>query len=271
MVGWVSVRGVIRESDSGRSWDQGVSQLTRKIRSLGDKSEVKAIVLDINSPGGTVGAVQEIHSALLRVRREKKKPVVALLGDMAASGGYYLAAGCDKVVAHPGTLVGSIGVIFNTMNVEKLFEKIGVKTDPIKSGKHKDIGSATRPMTPEERQLLQALIDDAYGQFLRAVMEGRNLPEAEARPLADGRIFTGDQAKALRLVDEVGDSRDAIELAGKLGGISGTPKVLREGESLESILGMLEFSLSRWLRPEAAILGQLRDSAPALEYRWLGF
>lgn len=271
VVGWLPIHGVIRESDSGRQWDHGSELWARKLRNLADKNEVKAIVLAINSPGGTVGAVQELYGAIQRVRKEKKKPVVALLGDVAASGGYYLAAGCDKVVAHPGTLVGSIGVIMNSMNVEKLFDKIGVKTDPIKSGKHKDIGSATRPMTPEEKQILQGLIDNAYGQFLGAVMEGRGLPEAEARPLADGRIFTGEQAKQLRLIDELGDSRDAIALAGKLGGIAGTPKVTRDGESLESILGMLEFTLSRWVRPEAQLLRELRDSAPTLEYRWTGF
>ncbi|MBI4347677.1 MAG: signal peptide peptidase SppA [Elusimicrobia bacterium] len=272
VVGWVSIRGVIRESEGGRGWGEaGVQQWARRIRSLGDKNEVKAIVLDINSPGGTVGAVQELHSALLRVRREKNKPVVALLGDVAASGGFYLAAGCDKVVAHPGTLVGSIGVIFNSMNIEGLLAKVGVKADPIKSGKHKDIGSSARPMTPEERAILQGLIDNAYGQFLKAVMDGRGLKEEEARPLADGRIFTGDQAKANRLVDELGDSRDAIALAGKLGGISGTPKVLREGDGIESILGMLELGALSWLRPETKLLKELRDVAPSLEYRWLGF
>ena len=271
VVGWVSIHGVIQESEGGRPWERGVEQWARRVRQLGEKSEVKAIILDINSPGGTVGSVQELHSAVLRVRKETHKPVIALMGDMAASGGYYVAVACDKIVAHPGTLVGSIGVIFNTMNAVKLLDKIGVTTDPIKSGAHKDIGSMTRAMTPEERKLLQDLINGAYDQFLKAVMAGRGLPEAEVRPLADGRIFTGEQAVAVKLVDQLGDSRDAIMLAGKLGGIPGTPKVVREGESFESFLGMLEFSVSRWLRPEAAVLRELVDVSPGLEYRWRGF
>ena len=271
VVGWVAIHGVIQESENGRPWERGVEQWARRVRQLGEKSEVKAIVLQINSPGGTVGAVQELYSAVERVRKETHKPVVALMGDVAASGGYYVAAGCDKIVAHPGTLVGSIGVIFNTMNVEKLLEKIGVKTDAIKSGAHKDIGSMTRAMTPEERRILQGLIDDAYGQFLRAVTDGRKLPETVVRPLADGRIFTGEQALSLKLVDQLGDSRDAIALAGKLGGISGTPKVLRDTDSFENIFGMLEFGLSRSLRPEAAALREIVPMSPGLEYRWLGF
>ncbi len=268
-VGWLTIHGPIFESETGRLWERGVEEWARRLRALADRAEVKAIVLDINSPGGSVGAVQELHSAIRRVREEKKKPVVALLGDVAASGGYYLAVGCDKVVAHPGSLLGSIGVIFNTMNVEGLLAKIGVKSQPIKSGRFKDIGSPVRPMTPEERQMLQDLIDDAYGQFFAAVLAGRRIPEEELRTLADGRIFTGRQAKPLGLVDELGDSRDAIALAGKLGGIAGVPRVLREGDSLEQMLGLLNARLADWLRPQAALLNEIRSVVPmGLEYRW---
>lgn len=270
-VGWVSIHGPIYHSGSGKVWERGMEQWSRRIRSLSERSEIKAIVLDIDSPGGSVGAVQELHGVIQRVRAEQKKPVVALLGDVAASGGYYLASACDKVVAHPGSLLGSIGVIFNTMNVEGLFAKLGLRSDPIKSGRLKDIGSPTRAMTREERELLQALIDDAYGQFLGAVSRGRGIPEDKLRPLADGRIFTGRQALGLGLVDSLGDSQDAVKMAAELGGISGKPKVAREGDSLEIVLEMLDSAVGGSLRPEAALAGRLQGLLRAgLEYRWTG-
>lgn len=269
-VGWVSIHGPIYHSTSGNVWDHGVERWARRIRALAEKSEIKALVLDIDSPGGSVGAVQELYGTIRRVRQEKKKPVVALVGDVAASGGYYLAAGCDKVVAQPGSLVGSIGVIFNAMNVQQLLSKIGVKAEPIKSGKLKDIGSPTRPMTAEERELLQGIIDDTYGQFLAAVAKGRGMPEEKVRPLADGRIFNGRQALALGLVDVLGDSEDAVHIAGKLGNIPGTPRVVRDADSLETVLGFLDSELSRFLRPEALAWEQLMSlTHVGLEYRWM--
>lgn len=271
-VGWVSIHGPISHSGSGKVWDRGVEQWGKRIKTLADKSDIKAIVLDINSPGGSVGAVQELYSVINRVRQEKKKPVVAVVGDVAASGGYYLAVACDKVVAHPGSLLGSIGVIFGTMNVEQLMSKIGVKADPIKSGKHKDIGSPTRQMTKEERELLQALIDDAYGQFLQAVVSGRSIPEEKARPLADGRIFTGQQALGLGLVDVLGDTHDAILLAGKLGGVQGTPRVTRDSDSIESLFDLLDSRFAGLFHARGAVTDELRKlGAMGLEYRWTGF
>lgn len=269
-VGWVVIHGPIYGSSSGRAWERGMEQWNRRIKSLSSRGDVKAIVLDINSPGGSVGAVQELYQAIHRVREENKKPVVALVGDVAASGGYYLAAACDRIVAHPGSLVGSIGVIFNTMDAQQLLAKIGLKTDPVKSGKMKDIGSPARAMTKEERELLQGLIDDAFGQFLQAVSKGRGLPEERIRPLADGRIFSGRQAMQLGLVDQLGDSQDALTLAAKLGGISGKPKVVRDVESFESVLEMLGSDLSGFLRPEAAWLSGLPSLSTGLEYRWTG-
>jgi len=272
-VGWIALRGAIYDSDRGRMWGRGLSHWTRRLKALARRKEVKAIVIEINSPGGSIGAVQEIYSQVLRVRKESKKPVVAFLGDVAASGGYYVAAACDKIVAHPGTLTGSVGVIFQTTNLEGLMKKLGITSQPIKSGKFKDIGSAMRAMTPEERQLLQDLIDDAYGQFLTAVSEGRNMPELELRPLADGRIFTGRQAKELGLVDALGDSQDALELAGKLGGISGTPRILRESDPLESLFVLLESSLGRFFGPGLSWdwTRTLLPPPVGLEYRWPGF
>jgi protease-4 len=262
-VGWVTINGPIYASEGGRPWDKGADQWSRRIRTLAEQKDVKAIVLDINSPGGSVGAVQEIYSNILRVRREKRIPVVAIFGDVAASGGYYIAAACDKVIAHPGSLTGSIGVIFSVTNFEGLLSKIGVKADPIKSGKHKDIGSPTRPMTPEERKILQSLIDDAYSQFVVAISTGRGLPEEKVRELADGRIYSGRQALDAGLVDALGDSQDALELAAKLGGIRGKPRVKRDGDGLGDFLQLLDSRMSL-----SSALGAFRPHGPLLEYRW---
>lgn len=270
-VGWVSVRGGIYQGEnSSQPWGKGSPSVVRRLRNLAEKKEVKAIVLDINSPGGSVGAVQEIHSQIKRIREEKKKPIVALMGDVAASGGYYIAAPCNLIVAHPGTLLGSIGVILHVSNIEGLFGKIGVKSEVVKSGKMKDIGSMTRPMTKEERDLLQALIDDSYAQFLQAVSEGRGIPLERLKPLADGRIFTGTQAKENRLVDELGDSTRALELAAKLGGIAGKPEIVRDGESWSGLLELLE---SAYGGPSGGELGLVRElksqwAYTGLEYRW---
>lgn len=268
-VGVVQVDGPIMQQDGGGVWAKGSHAWGRRLDRLARKSEVKAIVLAINSPGGSVGAVQELHAQLERIRKEHKKPVVAQLGDVAASGGYYLAVACDKIVAHPGTLVGSIGVIFNSMNVEGLMAKLGVTQAPIKSGKMKDIGSMTRPMTEEERQLLQGVIDNAFAQFLQAVADGRKMPVDEVRPVADGRIVTGEQALKLGLVDELGDSWKAVELAAQLGGISGKPEVLRETEALSGLMDILETRLAFLRGPDLAVLSRLGAlEPPGLEYRW---
>jgi protease-4 len=273
-VGWVSIRGPIMSSESGKPWERGAEQWARRIEQLADTKGVKAIVLDINSPGGSVGAVQEIYSRILRVKKKHANmPFVALFGDVSASGGYYLGAACDKIVAHPGTLTGSIGVIFSVSNMEGLFSKVGYKMDPIKSGKHKDIGSPARPMTPEERQILQALIDDAYGQFVQAVATGRKMTVEQVKPLADGRIFSGNQAKELGLVDELGDSVDAAKLAAQLGGIKDeTPRVRRDTEKLNDIFELLETRARLSLGMSAA--GVTLSAGPAaprgLLYAWSG-
>jgi len=272
VVGWVSIHGPIYNSQSGRVFEKGSEQWVRRIKAMSEAKGIKAIVLDINSPGGSVGAVQELHSQIMRIRREKKIPFVALFGDVAASGGYYIAAACDKIVAHPGSLTGSIGVIFSVSNLEGLFGKIGYKMDAIKSGKHKDIGSPARPMTPEERALLQALIDDAYGQFLAAVSAGRNLPLDALKPLADGRIYSGHQALGAKLVDQLGDSDDAVALAAKLGGISGKPRVRRETERLSDLFEMLDARFEGLLSGKSSILDSLKPlDSPGLEYRWRGW
>jgi protease-4 len=203
---------------------------------------VKAIVLRIDSPGGGVVPSQEIHDAVKRIKNKSNKVIIASMGTVAASGGYYIAAATDRIIANPGTLTGSIGVIMETANLEGLLKKIGVEGVVIKSGRFKDVGSPLRKMSDEERKLLQAVMDDVHHQFIQAVAEGRSLEPSEVVPLADGRIFTGRQAKEARLVDELGDLEDAIRIAAEVAGIEGEPKVV-EPRKRFSIRDILE---SRW-------------------------
>ncbi|MGC8874258.1 MAG: signal peptide peptidase SppA [Chloroflexia bacterium] len=179
---------------------------------------VVAVILRINSPGGGVVPSDEIYRAVKRVRAAGK-PVVASMGDMAASGGYYIAAGADYIVANPHTTTGSIGVIMTILNLEGLYEKLGVAQEVIKSSRFKDIGSPARPLTEEERAILQGLVDQAYEAFVRVVAEGRSLPIETVRELADGRIYSGQQALDKRLVDELGGIPEALEAARRLSGV----------------------------------------------------
>jgi protease IV len=201
-------------------------QTIAELKAFADDPLVRAIVVRIDSPGGGVAPSQEIYNAVRRVRKENNKTVVASMGTVAASGGYYIAVATDRILANPGTLTGSIGVIMQMANFEELLEKIGVKNVVVKSGKFKDVGSPFRTMREEDRQVLQSLMDQVHRQFIDAVAEGRSLDSAEVEPLADGRVFTGQQAKSLLLVDEIGDLQDAIRLAGELGGIQGEPRVI---------------------------------------------
>jgi protease-4 len=200
-------------------------------------------VLRIDSPGGGVVPSQEIHDAVQRVRTKNNKAVIASMGSVAASGGYYIAVATDRIVANPGTLTGSIGVIMEMANVEGLLQKIGVEGVVIKSGKFKDVGSPLRKMSDEERGLLQNVMDDVHKQFIEAVAEGRALELSDVQALADGRIFTGRQAKDAKLVDELGDLEDAIQLAADIVGIEGEPKVV-EPRRRFSIRELLESRLS---------------------------
>lgn len=203
------------------------SQVTvGELKRFSENPSVKAIVLRIDSPGGGVVPSQEIYDAVRQVRSKTSKTVIASMGNVAASGGYYIAAATDRIVANPGTLTGSIGVIMETANVEGLLQKIGIEGVVIKSGKFKDVGSPLRKMSEEERGLMQAVMDDVHKQFIEAVAEGRAMELAEAQALADGRIFTGRQAKEAKLVDELGNLDDAIQMAADAVGIEGEPKVV---------------------------------------------
>ena len=208
-----------------------------QLKRFGKDDSVKAIVLRIDSPGGGVGPSQEIYEEVKKVRA--KKPVLASMGALAASGGYYIACAAQRVYANPGTMTGSIGVIMPFMNVKDLVEKIGVKGMTVKSGTFKDIGSPLRDMTPLERELLQGVVDNVHLQFVNAVADGRTLDRQDVLQIADGRIFTGEQAKELGLVDVLGNLEDAISDAGKLGKISGEPKVVTPPKKKISFLELL--------------------------------
>ena len=203
-----------------------VDDIVRELKSHRDNPLVKAVVIRINSPGGVVGPTQEIHQALMRLR-EAGKPVVASLGSVAASGGYYTAVAADRILANPGTLTGSIGVIMQMANVENLFKKVGVDYIVVKAGQYKDLGNFARPMSGDERRVLQSLLDDVHGQFIDAVAAGRKLDRGDVAKFADGRVFSGVQAKELRMVDELGSLEDAVNEAAKLAGLPIPPAVSR--------------------------------------------
>ena len=211
--------------------------VVEKLIKFRKNENIKAIVLRIDSPGGAVGPSQEIHAEVKKVQREKK--VLVSVGSAAASGGYYIACAADKILVNPGSITGSIGVIIETLNVEELLQKIGLRPGVIKSGKHKDIGSPIRPMTPEEKKLIQGVIDSVHEQFIQAVAEGRKLPVEKIRPLADGRIFSGEQARSLGLVDELGTLQDTIALAAKMAGMKGEPEVIYPEKKRFSLLELL--------------------------------
>jgi protease-4 len=218
----IDVDGLIMNARSSgllSDGDNPVSLFREKLDAAANDKHVKAVVLRINSPGGAVTASDIMYQELIKFRKDTNKPVVACMMDVAASGAYYLAMASDRVYAHPTTITGSIGVIMSLYNASGLLTKIGVSSDPIKSGPNKDLGSPARPMTKEERAILQGMVDSFYGQFVQIVAKGRALPEDQVRKLADGRIYNGAEAKKLHLVDEVGYLEDAIQAAMDMAGV----------------------------------------------------
>lgn len=214
-IGVIEVRGVIDEGD----------EVIDSIRRFAKADSIRAVVLRVESPGGAVTPSQEIYRELLRLR--EKKPLVASLGEVAASGGYYIASACSTIVANPGTITGSIGVVMGTLyNVQGLLEKLGVKGTIVKSGAYKDIGSPIRDLTDEERLILESMLDNVHKQFIAAVAAGRKMDEAVVQTLADGRIYSGEQAQGVGLVDQLGSFQDAITVAAEQAGISGEPRLV---------------------------------------------
>lgn len=253
-VGIIEINGVIASSR------KPIEQLLE----FREDSTIKAIVLRVDSPGGGVGPSQEIHREVIKTA--EVKPVVASMGAVAASGGYYVIAPAQRILANPGTITGSIGVIMEFANVRELLQKIGVESEVIKSGKHKDIGSPIRALTKEDRKILQDLIEDVHLQFVTAVSEGRGMKVEEVKTFADGRIFTGRQALELGLVDELGNLQDAVKVGADLAGIRGEPQVVRPREEKP---GILEYLIS------AAVgrlpFGRSDLSLGGLQFLWSGF
>jgi protease IV len=225
----LNLEGVI--SDSRDFVDQ--------LKDYGKRAAVKSVVIRINSPGGGVAASQEIYEAIKRFRAETKKKVVVSMGSVAASGGYYVACGADKIFANPGTITGSIGVIAEWYNYGDLLRWAKMQDVVIKSGTFKDAGSGTRPLTGEEKVYFQALINNMYNQFVATVASSRRMKDEDVRKLADGRVYTGQEAKADGLVDELGTFQDAIDAAARIAGIQGEPKILSPAKKSFSILDIL--------------------------------
>lgn len=266
-IAWIKVRGVIAEEDNTNAWSRpsGASYLAKRIREAAKEERVKAIVLDINSPGGTVASVQDIYSEILSAK-EKGKKVVALFRDVAASGAFYIAMAADKIVAEPGTITGSVGVIMQAGNVVGLFDKLGIKVQPITSGKYKDIGSAYRPMTEAERNLLQDMVNDTYSQFLDAVKTGRpNVKGSDLIEYTDGRVFTGQRAFELGFVDKLGGEETARLLAGELSGLK-DPKVISKKSD-----GLRELIFSFGSNMDSKNLSKQLESisTPRVSYLWV--
>lgn len=223
-VGVIEITGIITDSQN----------IINNLKRFREDDSVKAIVLRIDSPGGGVGPSQEIFREVRKTVIKKK--VVASMGAIAASGGYYVAVGADEIMANPGTITGSIGVVMGFTNFQNLLQKIGLVPVVIKSGEYKDIGSPFREMKKEERKILEDFAKKIHRQFIMAIVEGRNMDLSKVEALADGRIFTGEESKGLRLVDRLGNLEDAIEWAGRLGGIEGKISTVYAREKEFSIL-----------------------------------
>jgi protease-4 len=226
-IGVIELRGLI----------DSVQDPLKAFREFRKNTNVKCVLLRIESPGGGIGASQELYREVKRTI--EVKPVVASLGGIAASGGYYIASAANRIVANPGTITGSIGVISYFPNLQELFKKIGFSANIIKSGRFKDIGNPDREMTHEERELLQSTMDEAHRQFIRDVARGRNLPEEKVREVADGRILMGEKAQQLGLVDELGNFEDAIKISALLGKIEEEPDLLYARKKKHSLLDFL--------------------------------
>jgi len=271
----VELSGLISSQDSGGFLEHPnmVAHLKEELTRAAEDTSIKALVVRINSPGGTVTASDVLYHELRVFKEQRKIPIVASIVDLGASGGYYVAVAADTIVAHPSSVTGSLGVIMLTVNARGLLEKVGVETTAVTSGPKKDMGSPFRPMTEEERAIFQGVIDSFYQRFLNVVQEGRrNLTADQVRKLADGRIYSGEQAKELGLVDTVGYLDDAIEVAKKKAGLAEARVVVykRPGDYVNNIY-------SRWLGVGGGLAGLtnldlmalIRGGTPQFMYLWM--
>jgi protease IV len=257
-VGVVEIVGPISDS----------KKALKELREFEQSPRIKAIVVRVDSPGGAVGPSQEIYQAIRKLRAHKK--VIASMGSIAASGGFYIAEAADVVFANPGTLTGSIGVVFELPNVQGLLKWAGVEMNTLTAGKMKDAGSPFREMTPEERTYFEGVLADVHEQFIAAVAEGRRLKVEEVRPFADGRVFTGRKAKQLRLVDELGGLQEAVAYAGKVSGLGENAEAEYPKEERHFLRELLSAEAKSWLRGVAADSLGL-GTGGGLQYQMPGF
>jgi len=239
-------------------------EVIQQLKRYEDSSGVRALLINIDSPGGGVAVSQELWAEIKRLREKKQKTIVAYMSSTGASGAYYVASAANKIIANPGTIVGSIGVIAEWTNYSELLEWAKLKDIVFKSGEFKDTGSGSRPLTDREKAYFQSIIDDMYVQFVEAVANGRHMDIQDVRALADGRVFTGRAAKEKKLIDEVGNFQDAVDLTAKLVGISGKPRLIHLGRQRVTLLDVLTSDLSRIM----PFQGRSLQSQIRFQYLW---
>ena len=245
-IGVVDLDGVILDPD----------QVVDDLRKFGDDDSVKAIIIHVNSPGGGVAASEEIYREVKRIRDEKHKRIVASIETVGASGAYYVSSATNKIYADNGSVVGSIGVIAEWVNYGDLMRWAKLKPEVLKVGEFKDTGDPSRELTPAERQYMQGLIDNMYGQFVQAVADGRHAKVADIKSIADGRVWTGEQALGMHLIDQIGDFRAAVLDTARSVNISGEPVLVHPERQRESLLDMLFGDASQWLPSKTKLLEQ---------------
>src|SRR5271167_2470338 len=253
-IGVVDLEGVILDS----------SVIVPQIKKFGDDDSIKAIILRVNSPGGGVAASEEIYRAVKRIRDEKKKRIVASISTVGASGAYYVSSATNRIYADNGSVVGSIGVIAEWVNYGDLMRWAKLKPEVLKVGALKDTGDPSREMTPAERAYMQSLIDNMYGQFVQAVAEGRNTKADDIKAIADGRVWTGQEALSIHLIDQVGDFQNAVDDTAKLVGIKGEPVLVRPDKDRKTLADLLFGDISQWLPTRE----KLMDNQMGFYYLW---
>lgn len=254
----IELTGTIQTDSDGVSGPMGVGPVIDALVDARKSQRISAVVLRINSGGGSAAASQEVHREVLKVR-EANKPVVVSMADVAASGGYYVAVAADRILANPATITGSIGVLSQFLDLSELAREYGVKLETVKTGPYKDIGNPTKPLTEDQRRVMQQLVDDTLEQFVAAIAEGRSLDPARVRELADGRVYTGSQAKELDLIDDFGGLQDAIALAAELAELEGEPNVIHYSQQRRGLLRYLGSFVSRFGESGKWVEKQLLD------------
>jgi protease IV len=227
-----------------------------QLKNFGDDASIKAIILHVNSPGGGVAASEEIYREVKRIREEKKKRVVVSIETVGASGAFYIAAAANKIYADQGSIVGSIGVIAQWVNYGDLLKWAKLKDVVIKTGEFKDTGNPTRDLTPAEQAYMQSLIDNMFGQFIKAVADGRNMKFEDVKSIANGKVWTGEQAKSMKLIDEVGDFEAVVRDTAKSVGISGEPTLVRPEKDRRTLLDLMTGDISHWIPGREKMLEQ---------------